>query len=610
MPRLLIPFVFPLLFAVGVLKAADEQSAPAADSSVLQARAALQTLTTWQMENPSPTNRTLQVVYWTPSDREPAANYHQRLTGIMEHIQDFYRQEMKRHGFGELTFPLTKDEQGLLKIHLVRGQKPFADYDRKSGGRIRQECLPTLQKAGLNANHETLLIFCNLATWDATQNHFSHKSPYYAGGSHRGGNAWQLDSPELSISNLAAKQPLITDEQYGKVSLGKHNSLFIGGIAHELGHALSLPHNREAPALRKKNHRALMGDGNRRYGDQLRGEGPGAHLEFASALRLASHPLFSGSQKEIQVHAHTQFQDLSVTPREGSFLFSGKVTSNLPIYGLVAYLDPEGKGDYDAHTVTAVPDSDGRFAFDCRHLVAGKRAELRIFSCHANGATCQRSYSYAVNQEGQPEVSALQTHFALAPLIQALNARDHSRLQPAFDQLHTKLGPGPQLNEVNHLAKRLVAGATGKQFTEPKNIPPSRKRIPLSDLTPQEQKVGWGQPAYDHLPHPDLLLTSAGQLHPHGIYAHAPALHRYQLDKGWTKLTGTCGLAENRHGSCVFIIKIDGREAFRSPVIRNGQSHPFAIDIKGADRVELVTNDAGDCTGSDWALWLSPTLHR
>ncbi|MGJ8726373.1 MAG: NPCBM/NEW2 domain-containing protein [Roseibacillus sp.] len=607
-----------LLLAVGAWLFAERKSIPSAanikppltHSEQAQAKAARATLTQWQSDNPAPSARTLHVVYWTPSDREPAAQFRERLTGIMLHIQDFYRDEMERNGFGPLVFPLPKDEAGLLKIHLVRGKNTFAQYDKKSGRAIREECLPTLRAAGLNPNHETLLIFCNMANWDPQKKTFSHKSPYYAGGSHRGGNAWQLDSPELAIAKIAATEPIITDSEYGKISLGKHNSIFIGGIAHELGHALSLPHNREAPKYRNDGHRALMGEGNRTYSDEDRNEGPGSHLTFASALRLASQPLFSRSQKALQIHAHSDLHDLEVNPSDNSFTFSGRVTTNVPIYGMVAYLDPEGGGDYNAHTVTAVPDAKGNFTLDCQYLIPGRRAELRILSCHVNGATSQKTYSYSVTKEGLPQISSLQTHFALAPLIKALNARDHSQLQESFDHLHTKLGPGPVLNHTNQLAKRLVAGVTDKQQTSIDEIPLDRKTIPLSDIAPAEQNVGYGKPAYDHLPNADLLMISAGKLHSHGIYAHAPALHRYQLDKGWQKLTGTCGLAESRGGSCVFVIKADGREVYRSPVVKTGDSHPFSINLAGVTRLELITDDAGDGKGADWALWLAPLLHR
>lgn len=575
-----------------------------------QAAQARQTLTTWQAENPVPSNRSLKVVYWTPSDREPAEAYRERLTRIMDHIQEFYRSEMDRLGFGPLVFPLEKEEDGQLKIYLVRGEKSFDHYEMKSGSAIREECLPTLRAAGMDPNHETLLIFCNLATWDPEKKTFTHKSPYYAGGSHRGGNAWQLDSPELDIPNLALTEPIISDGQYGNISLGKHNSIFIGGIAHELGHALSLPHNRESPEWREQGYRALMGDGNRSYGDELRNEGPGSHLQFAGALRLASQPLFSRSDKDLRIHARASLHDLVVVPGEKSFTFSGRVTANVPVYGLVAYLDPTGGSDYDAHTVTAIPDSEGRFTLDCNQLRSGSTAELRILLCHVNGATNRMTYSYSVNKNGKPEVSSLQTSFALAPLVKALNARDHSRLQAAFDGLHSQFGPGAQLEEINELARRLVAGITNKEQVAASKVPEDQKSIPLSDITPAEAKVGYGSPAYDHLPNADLLIASAGKLYPTGIYAHAPSRYRYDLSKGWKTLTGSCGLAENFRGTAVFIIKADGREVFHSSVIDSEGHQPFSIDLTNVQNLELIADDGGDGNGADWALWLNPVLHR
>ena len=229
-------------------------------------------------------------------------------------------------------------------------------------------------------------MFCHLATWDEEALKFTHKSPYYAGGNHQRGSAWQLDSPELDTLNLAAKTPMIHDGQYGHISLGKHNSIFIGGVAHELGHAIGLPHCRETPEESVRGS-ALMGSGNRTYGDELRGDGKGSFLTLAHALRLASHPMFSGSTKGMNFPVKSTLHDLLITAEGKEMKVSGRVEANPPVYAVIAYFDPAGGSDYDARTASAVPDKDGKFSLSCSDFPAGKAGELRIVPLHVNGGT-------------------------------------------------------------------------------------------------------------------------------------------------------------------------------------------------------------------------------
>ena len=610
--RILLPIILLFTFCSRLsLTAEDDQKGEKAlQSTTVQASAAQSTLRNWQQEEPSPSKRALRVFYWTPADRTPAENYQKRLTGIVTHIQGFYRREMERHGFGSITFPLENTANDGLKIHLIKGQKATKAYGPKAGDTIRRECIPAIKAAGLNPKDETFLIFCNLSDWDAKKGTFSHRSPILGIGSHRGGVACVVDSPHLHIAGLSDTETKITDKRHGVVNGGKHHSILIGSIAHELGHALSLPHNRAHSHNGQKDAFVLMGAGHQAYGRELRDLEAGPRLTFANALRLASHPLFSRSQKAVDIQPHCIYNERTITAKDKSFLFSGRISANVPVYAIIAYLDPEGKGDYDASFVTTIPDGKGRFTLDCHHLTPGKQATLRLLSCHVNGATCQRSYTYAVAKDGTPEMDTLQTRFALAPLISALNNRDHSRLQVSFDHIYTKLGPGKELNRINRLAKRLVAGVTDKQQRPLEEIPTTTKSLPLSDLTPTTEKVGWGKPAYDHLPNSHLLLAAADQIYPHGIYAHAPAHHHYLLNGQWQKFTGTCGIAEHFSGSCVFIIKADGHEVYRSPVIRSGRVETFSVPVKGTQKLELITQDAGDNAHSDWAVWLTPTLHR
>lgn len=546
--------------------------------------------------------RYLHIVYWTPSDREPVAQYQDRLQRMMENIRDFYGREMKRLGFGARTVDLKYGDDKKMIVHLVKGAGTYADYEMESGSKIRQECVPVLRAAGVNADSETIVIFCNMANWDEEKKAFTHKSPYYAGGSAKGGTAWQLDSPTLDVDNLVLKEPMIRDGQYGRISLGKHNSIFIGGVTHELGHALGLPHNMERPDEAAAFGTALMGSGNRSYGDELRGEGKGSFLTLAHALRLASHPQFSSSTKGLNFPARAEFSGFGVKTRGKGFEFSGKVTSKMPVYAVVAYMDQEGGGDYNATTTSAIPDKDGNFSLNCDALAAGKSGDLRIIACMVNGATSQQGFGYSVAADGTPDVSGMATRFALAPVVEAFKKGDGDAVKRAADAL-----------EEGSLARRVAQRLHLAGFTkvEKQSLEAMEgAQVKLTDAQPARAVVGWMQPTYDFLRNENVVISSAGEIFETGIYAHAPAKHVYALGEKWKTLGGKCGIADGNGGSVVFIIKADGQEKWRSPVTKGGKIHSFAVDVVGAKEVELLTEDAGDGTGSDWGLWLDPVLGR
>ena len=136
------------------------------------------------------------------------------------------------------------------------------------------------------------------------------------------------------------------------------------------------------------------------------------------------------------------------------------------------------------------------------------------------------------------------------------------------------------------------------------------KKIALADTKPSKAKVGWMRPTYNRLPNKDLLLASGGQIFETGIYAHAPADHHYDLGGKWKQLTGSAGIAAGSRGSVVFVIKVDGKEKWRSKTTKPGQLRTYDIDLSGAKELQLTVEDAGDGTGSDWGLWLEPVLSR
>jgi len=572
-----------------------------------QVPAARRILDAWHANQPQPGRRELHLVLWTPADREPAPRFRERLSAILLDIQSFYAREMQRHGFGPRTIGLPKQADGLLRIHLVRGLHPYDEYNVDSGHAIREECRPVLAKAGIDVQNETVVIFCNMSVWDAAARTMSQNSPYYASGTHRSGTAWQVDSPLLDLELLVARDPPLEDGQYGRISPGRYNSIFIGGIAHELGHALGLPHNGERKDQRAAFGTALMGSGNRTYGEDRRGEGKGSFLTLAHALRLAAHPMFSGSVKGMQIQVSAGVENLRVEESGSGFRVTGRVVADPPVYAVVGYMDPRGGDDYDATSCSAIPDASGRFALEAQALRRGGKSEFRIVLCHVNGAATraeQVSFPYQVDDQGKVDVTTARARLELTPLAAEVAA---GKWPEAAREL-ARLASGRRPRLLLETASELVASQRAPSRPAPSAATGSVCR--LSQSRPVEAKTGYGPAVYDRLPYGSPLLVAGGELFPRGIYAHAISRHVYDLGGKWKTLAGKAGLADGKNGTVIFRITDGARELWKSPLCREGDLHDFSVPVEGVQTLILEVDAAQDGNRADWGVWADPTLTR
>ncbi|MEO0413555.1 MAG: NPCBM/NEW2 domain-containing protein [Verrucomicrobiota bacterium] len=583
--------VLTVAFLLSILSAC-----PLSAQSISDARAILDA---YHLETPTTAeDRKLHLICWRANDTEFPANQQARMQRMMTDIQLFYADEMERLGWGRRTINLDLDSEGKLKLHHAVGAEPEANYGRPDGGKIKAECWPVLKAAGIDPDRETVMIFTNLSSWDEETKVFRHKSPYYAGGNAKQGTAWQLDSPQLDSLHLTKKRPIIDDGEYGKISLGKHNSIFIGGIAHELGHALGLPHCRGGKAERPTGT-ALMGSGNRTYRDELRDEGKGTFLSEVSSLRLASHPQFSGSQKGLYLPAKAQFTQMKIASAGDRFTLTGTIESPLPIYAIIGYLDPEGRGDYDSHTTFNVPDTKGNFTLECADLVKGNSGQVRLFALMVNGSTSKWSGDYSVKENGNTDITPIQTELQLQEFTQVWSRKQYKHAKATIEAL-------PE-GQAKALAQTVLTASTTQRLQKT----PTGATFPLSKLLPTEAQVGWGKPTYDYLPRSNPFLRCSGRYFETGIYAHSPARHLYQLgEHDYQTLTGHCGVPNGAFGTVGFEIKVDGETVFQSGSIKPNQLKRFKVNITNARKIELIVTDADNNPAGDWGVWFAPTLEQ
>lgn len=128
----------------------------------------------------------------------------------------------------------------------------------------------------------------------------------------------------------------------------------------------------------------------------------------------------------------------------------------------------------------------------------------------------------------------------------------------------------------------------------------------LSDLDIGQISQSWSRPGKD-LTVDGNPLTLKGNVFKKGIGGHAQFMAAVRLYGDATRFRAVIGVDDEvitQIASVEFVIRGDGQELYRSPVLKRG-SEPLQLDldVTGMQYLFLEINDAGDGNGSDHANW-------
>ena len=546
----------------------------------------------------------LRTVYFIPTDRKPEPDFQARLDRVMTEVQRFYKNGMEQNGYAGMGFALDRDEKGALRILEVNGQLPMREYGRNDSGKVRREVKDALAKQGVDIDRETIVIFQLLLAWQDGK--ATEIGPFVGAGTPRYGTAWVYDDARLDAALLASKEPG-GYYNHNPCSLGQFNTHYIGGVAHELGHAFGLPHDcqREAETAAKGN--SLMGSGNHVYGRDLRGQGKGAFLSEASALPLSLHPLFTGKRVDAPP-VSCRLSALKAAFNDGSIALDGQLEGTTMAKGIVALNTLLGiPGDYHAVGWTCPVREDGRFRLAMGELKPGDYSlRLRAFGPAGDAKTFE--FRYHVDQQGVPDLTPFDEAIWLQSAYDAFKAKDGARLKAILAEIQKAHKADTQaFRKVAHMEELLSPPPPAALASVTANA------VLLGDVAFEPaSSVGWGSPLRNQVVADDsgCLLEVGGTFFASGLYAHAPASHAYRLNGKWKTFSTKYGLQDGHGGSVVFVIKGDGKELFRSEVTRDHTVREQQVPVSGVQQLELIVEDAGDGPNSDWGVWLEPRLQR
>ena len=365
---LLVVSVFAILFFMNCSKTEDE--------TIFEEEEEEEIIVEETFNYTSAATYNLNVVYFIPKDKKDNLESHRRLSEILLQGQNFYKENMIDNGFGDKTFNMLVDkEKNKIKIDYVVGQYDASYYPYECGGNKmipEIEAYYAVNPAKKNSEH-----YLVLTPVDDPKN---SDVPYYGLGKW----CFATDFNNMDIKHLG------TGNTYSE-----NATIYIGGLLHELGHGLNLPHNKEKVSDKSNSEKgtALMGAGNYTYGKSP------TFITKASCAILNNNQIFNTTNNAYYSGVSGTIKELAATFENGIINISGTVEADVSVNNISIYNDPaDDDADYDAVTWFAPITANNTFTISMPinelHKKENTEYVLRILLNHTNGDITRLSYAY------------------------------------------------------------------------------------------------------------------------------------------------------------------------------------------------------------------------
>ncbi|WP_052496529.1 discoidin domain-containing protein [Pedobacter lusitanus] len=324
----------------------------------------------------------LNVVYFVPTDLDTVPGYKERINGVMAYTQNFYKKWLTKWGYPNQSMGLPVDASGKLKMLLLRGTAPKAQYPYEGGaGKMMDEINAYYAAHPGEKSSDHILVITPTYTYGADGD--PSGGPFYGIGRW----CFALDYTGLDTLNLGKPED-------------KFSTKWIGGFVHELGHGINLPHDGGKKSENTQYGTTLMGFGNSTFG-----KAP-TYLAPADIAILANCQVFSNTTRsDWYTSPGLKINKFSANYKNGNIIVAGKFSSTSPVKNIGFYHRNIATDDGGYSSVTFATKPIGLDSFYISMPVSefydkgNTKYELYIRYSHENGSTTDQVLNYAFEND-------------------------------------------------------------------------------------------------------------------------------------------------------------------------------------------------------------------